>query len=169
MLAKQLAKVSIDSIGVGDADIKPAQNVRNLGSWFDKHMSMNVHVGKVCSKAFTGLYNIRQIRIFLSIESTKTLVHAFVTSHLDYCNSLLFGIPQYQIKRLQRVLNAAARITCFTPRCSHITPVLKHVRWLPIKFRVEFKSHSLFIKLSMGWLLITLLISCWKNRIALTN
>ena len=51
---QQLAKVSIGSIGVGDADIKPAQNVRNLGSWFDKHMSVNVHVGKVCSKAFTG-------------------------------------------------------------------------------------------------------------------
>ena len=54
---------------------------------------MNVHVGKVCSKAFRGLYNIRQIRKFLSMESTKTLVHAFVTSHLDYCNSLLF--PDY--------------------------------------------------------------------------
>ena len=108
---QQLAKVSIDSISVGDADIKPAQNVRNLGSWFDKHMSMDVHVGKVCSKAFRGLYNMRQIRKYLSIESTKTFVHAFVTSHLHYCNSLLFGISQYQIKRLQQVLNAAARIT----------------------------------------------------------
>ena len=85
---QQLSKVTIDSIEVGDADIKPVQEVRNLGSWFDEHMSMNVHVGKVCSKAFRGLYNIRQIRKFLSIESTKTLVHAFVTSHLDYCNSL---------------------------------------------------------------------------------
>ena len=139
-----VAKVSIDSIGVGDADVKPAQNVRNLGSWFDKHMSMNVHVGKVCSKAFRGLYNIKQIRNFLSIESTKTLVHAFVTSHLDYCNSLLFEIPQYQ--RLQRVLNTAARITCFTPRCSHITPVLMHLHWLPIKFRVEFKIALLVYK-----------------------
>ena len=47
---QQLAKVTIDSIGVGDVDIKPAQNVRNLGSWFDKHMSMNVHVSKVAAK-----------------------------------------------------------------------------------------------------------------------
>ena len=143
---QQLAKVSIDSIGVGDADIKPAQNVRNLSFWLDKHMSMNVHVGKVCSKAFRGLYNIRQIRKFLSIESTRTLVHAFVTSHLEYCNSLLFGIPQYQIKRL----NAAAKITCFTPRCSHITPVLMHLHWLPIKFRVEFKIALLVYKALNG-------------------
>ena len=86
----------------------------------------------------------------MSIESTKMLVHAFVTSCLDYCNSLLFGIPQYQIKRLQRVLNAAARITCFTPRCSHITPVLMHLHWLPIKFRVEFKIALLVYKALNG-------------------
>ena len=108
-------------------------------------MSMNVHVGKVCSKAFTGLYNY--VRKFLS---TKTLVHAFVTSHLDYCNSLLYGIRQYQIKRRQRVLNAAARITCFTRRCSHITPVLMHLHWLPIKFRVEFKIALLVYKALNG-------------------
>ena len=147
---QQLSKVTIDSIEVGDADIKPVQEVRNLGSWFDEHMSMNVHVGKVCSKAFRGLYNIRQIRKFLSIESTKTLVHAFVTSHLDYCNSLLFGIPQYQLQRLQRVLNAAARVTCLIPRCAHITPVLMHLHWLPVKFRVDFKIALLVYKALHG-------------------
>ena len=140
-----------------------------LGSWFDRHVFMDVHVGKVCSKAFRGLYNIRQIRKFLSIECTKTLVHAFVTSHLDYCNSLLFGISQYQIKRLQWVLNAAARITCFTPRCSHITPASCTYTGCLSNFALSLKSHSLFTKLSMGWLLITLLISCKKNRIAPTN
>jgi hypothetical protein len=104
---QQLKKIEINSIRVGDVNIKPAESVRDLGAWFDKNMSMDVHVGKVCSKAFRGLYNIRQIRKFLSQGATKTLVHAFITSHLDYCNSLLFGIPQYQYQRLQRVLNAA--------------------------------------------------------------
>jgi hypothetical protein len=73
-------------------------------------MSMSVHVGKMCSKAFGGLYKIRQIRKFLSIDTTKSLVHAFVTSHVDYCNALLAGIPQYQVQRIQRVLSAAARL-----------------------------------------------------------
>ena len=76
---------------------------------------MSSHVGKVCSKPFRGLYNIRQIRKFLSEDSTKTLIHAFVTSHLNYCNSLLYGTPKYQLDRLQRVLNAAARLTCYVP------------------------------------------------------
>ena len=102
-------------------------------------MSMNTHIGKVCSKAFRGLYNIRQIRKYLSAESTKCLIHAFVTSHLDYCNSLLYKLPQYQYDRLQKVLNAAARFTCFIPKFAHITPVLRELHWLPVKFRVEFK------------------------------
>ena len=59
-------------------------------------MSMNTHIGKVCSKAFRAFYDIRQTRKYLSAESTKCLIHAFVTSHLDYCNSLLYKLPRYQ-------------------------------------------------------------------------
>ena len=84
-------------------------------------MSVNTHIGKVCSKAFRGLYNIRQIRKHLSAESTKCLIHAFVTSHLDYCNFLLYEVPQYQYDRLQKVLNAAARVTCLILKFAHIT------------------------------------------------
>ena len=105
---QQLEKTSIESIIIV---IKPLESVRNLGSWFDAHMRMDVHIGKICSKAFRGLYNIRQIRKFLTVQSTKTLIHAFVSSHLDYCNALLFGLPKYQFDRLQKVQNAAARVT----------------------------------------------------------
>ena len=121
---QQLAKVNIDHINVGTSDIRPVGSVQNLGLWFDRSMTMSSHVGKVCSKAFRGLYNICQIRKFFSEDSTKTLIHAFVTSHLDYCNSLLYGIPKYQLDRLQRVLNAAARLTCYVPRFNHITATL---------------------------------------------
>ena len=75
---------------------------------------------------------VKQIRKFLSADSTKTLVHAFVTSHLDYCNSLLYGISKYQVDRLQRVLNSAARVTCCVPRHENITPILMQLHWLPI-------------------------------------
>ena len=84
---QQLEKTFIESIIIGDAIIKPLESVRNLGSWFDAHMRMNVHIGKICSKAFRGLYNIRQIRKFLTVESTKTLIHAFVSSHLPLRSS----------------------------------------------------------------------------------
>ena len=126
--------------------IKPVKVVRNLGAWFDSHISMNSHIEKVCSKAFRSLYNIRQIRKFLSEETTKILVHSFVASQIDYCNSLLYGLPQYQYDRLQRVLNAAARVVCLVPKFDHITPVLRRLHWLPVRYRVMFKILLLVYK-----------------------
>ena len=55
------------------------------------------------------------------------------TSHLDYCNALLYKLPQYQYDRL-----AVAWVTCLIPKFVHITPVLRELHWLPVKFRVEF-------------------------------
>ena len=107
---------------------------------------MNVHIGKICNKAFRGLYNIRQIRKFLTVQSTKTLVHAIVSSHLLYCNALLFGRPKYQLDRLQKVQNAAARVNFQVGKFGHITPALIDLHWLSVTFRVQFKLLLLVYK-----------------------
>lgn len=135
---------------VGTADIAPLTSIRNLGAWFDGKMSLNDHINKNCSKAFRGLYNIKQIRKFPSTDTTKILVHAFITLHLDYCKSLLFGLPGYQQERLQIMLNAAARVICFIPKYDHITPSLIKLHWLPVKQRVEFKIALLVFKAVYG-------------------
>ena len=100
---------------------------------------MNSHVNKICNSSFYYLHNIMRIRKHLSRKSTETLIHAFVSSRLDYCNSLLYGLPQVQIEKLQRVQNAAARLIFKEPKFSHITSVLCQLHWLPIKYRIEFK------------------------------
>ena len=102
-------------------------------------MRMDVHKAKTCSKAFHSLYNMRQIRKFFNINSTKTLVHAFLSSHLDFCTALFFGLPKYQLERLQKVQNAAARVILQLSKFDYITPALVDLHWLPIKFRVQFK------------------------------
>ena len=110
---------------------------------------MNNHINKICSKAIRGLYNISQIRKFLSTDTTKILVHAFVTSHLDYSNSLLFGLPACQQEHLQKVLNAAAQVICFIPKYDHITQLLIKLHWLPVK-RIEFNIALLMFKAVNG-------------------
>ena len=92
-----------------------------------------------CGVAFYHLHNIKRIRKYLSRESTEMLVHAFITSRVDYCNSLLYGLPNYQLNKLQRVLNASARLVCNAPRFCHISPLLRALHWLPVKSRIEFK------------------------------
>ena len=88
---------------------------------------MSVHIGKLCSKAFYGLYKVRHIWKFLSPETTKTLVHAFVSSHLDHYNSL------------QKMLNAAARLIVGLSKFDHISSALYDLHWLPVIYRVQFK------------------------------
>ena len=117
--------------------------VRNLGSWFDSQLSMSTHISKLCSSAFFHLHNIMisRIRKFLSAVETKSLVHAFVASRVDYCKSLLYGLPASQLSKVQRVLNTAARLVCCAPHFSHmhITPLMYELHWLPLKQRIHFK------------------------------
>ena len=112
---QQLSKVQLESVTVQDSEI----SVRNLGACL-----MGIHVSKVCSKALRDLYSIRPIRKYLSEDATKVLVHAFVTSRLDYCNYLLFGFQNTNVIRCRGFLAAAttaARIVCFVPKFSHHT------------------------------------------------
>ena len=69
----------------------------------------------------------------------KTLAHAFVMSTLDYCNSLLYGLPKYLIIKLQRAQNAVARLITNTRKYDHIIPALHNLHWLPVFYRIYFK------------------------------
>ena len=140
---KQLTEVSIDGVRVGDYNISPSPSVRNLGTWFDPHLDMDVHITKMCSSAFYYLYYIRHIRKYLSRSSTETLIHAFITSRLDYCNSLLYGLPKYQLSKLQRVMNASARLVYCAPKSCHITPLLRELHWLPVCYLIIYSTKYL--------------------------
>ena len=121
---------------------------------------MNGHIGKICGKAFRGLYNIKQIRKFLTVQSTETLVNAFISSHFDHYNAFLFGLPKYQLDLLQNVQNAAARVIFQILKFDHITPALIDLHWLPVTFRVQFKLLILFTSHYVTKFLPTLKIFC---------
>ena len=133
---QQLAKVNIDSMQVSESSITPTSRVKNPGCWFDGQLKMDTQINSICKTALFHLYNIRRIRKFLNFECTKILVK---TSRLDFCNSLLYGLPNNQLHKLQRIQNAAARLICNVGRFEHITPSLYRLHWLPINYRIQFK------------------------------
>ena len=122
--AKHCPKPPLDSITVGDASVEPTSSTRNIGAIFDDTMSFEDHVNELCRTAFYHIRNISRICSCLSIDSTKTVVHALVTSCLDHCNSLLYGLPDYLIQRLQYVMNAAAKVITCKQKFDHVTPLL---------------------------------------------
>ena len=136
----------LDNINIGAVQIKTSDVVRNLGTWFDKHMTLNTNVSKTCAAAYMALRKISAIRQYLDKDSTIRLVQAYVTSRLDYNNSLLVGLPDVITASLQRVQNTAARLICKVPKFHHITPSLIELHWLPIKQRIIYKTLVLTYK-----------------------
>jgi len=124
---------------IGDCPIPPSSTIRNLGSWFDQSLTMDEHVRKVCKTCYYHLHNIATIRNTLTRQATEKLMHAFITSKLDSCNSLLINVPATTIKRLQRVQNTAARIVTRKSKRESISSILKDLHWLPIKQRIVYK------------------------------
>ena len=106
----------------------------------DNRLSLSENITAVTRTCRFFLYNIRRIRPFLTTYSTQLLVQAMVLSCLDYCNSLLAGLPASAIRPLQLIHNAAARLIFNVPKFTHTTSLLKDLHWLPVMARIKFKT-----------------------------
>ena len=135
----QLSKIKVPSIKIGDVTISALESCRNLGIIFDSTMSMSAHISSVCKSVRYYLRNLGIIRKYLTRSATEKIVHAFISSRLDFGNAHFFQLPQSQLTRLQRLQNAAARLIMLSKLKDHITPILYSLHWLPVEFRIIFK------------------------------
>jgi len=111
---------------------------------------MTSQVNSVCKSAFYQLRNISRIRCYLSDEAAKILVHSLVISRLDYGNSLYNGMAKANMDKLPCVQNAAATLVMRWSRRSHSSPTLSHLHWLPVQYRVTFKTLVQVYRALMG-------------------
>ena len=124
---------------VGEHRIIAVDDIRNLGAYLDKNLSMKTHVDAKCMVAFHQLYSLRRIRKYLSQQATQSLIHAFIFSHIDYCNGLLNGVSKDLINKLQRIQNMVARLVYKLPKFSHVTPLIIDLHWLSVEYHVRYK------------------------------
>jgi len=127
------------NLSVGDSVVEPCNVVQNLGFYLDDTVSLSSHVTNICKSVSFALFRIGRIRKVLDRTSTERLIHAFVTSRIDYCNSMLHNLPDTLLKRLQLLQNSAARLITLSKKHEHITPILSELHWLPVYQRCKFK------------------------------
>ncbi len=102
-----------------------SHTVKNQGVVLDSNLSFENHISHVTRKAFFHLRNFAKLRNMLPVSNAEKLVHAFMTSRLDYCNALLGGCPASSINKLQIVQNSASRVLTRLRKYDHITPILQ--------------------------------------------
>ncbi len=117
---------------------------------FDGNLSFESHIFSICKTAFFHLKTYLNCDICSPTSNAEMLIHAFMTSRLDYCNDLLGGCSARLINKLQLVQNAVARVLTSTRKYEHISPVLSTLRWLPIKHCIDFKILFIIYKALNG-------------------
>jgi|SRR6218665_2661404 len=140
-LSEQLPLISISS------------SVRDSGVTLDSSLAFAEHIFNLRRFSYFHFRRLRAIRRSVSSSIFATLIHAFICSQIDYCNSLLIGLPKVRLTPIQLVLNTAARL--ITPlrllRYSHIsTYMFDELHWLPLRARIQFKILALIFKAQWG-------------------
>jgi len=147
-----------------DETITASDHVRLLSVTISSDLSSDKHVSHTSSACFYWLCQIRRIRHSLDTESAQTLVHAFVSSRVDGCNAMLAGSSKASTDRLQRVLNAAARVVSGTHKFDRGLTHLLHsdLHWLDVPQRIQFKL-GVTVHRRLRGNAPPYLVSCWKS------
>jgi hypothetical protein len=131
-------QIPTETTRFGDALIPLSSSVRDLGVYIDASVTMKTHVTYLFRSCFASLRHLRSIRRSIPSHTLQTLIHALVSSRIDYCSSVLAGTPSTQCRRLQSALNAAARLIFSARKHDHTTPLLRKLYWLRFPERLNF-------------------------------
>ena len=138
------------SLNINGHEIKNSSKIKNLGVIFDERLSMSDQVSSICQKSYFQLRKIASVRNYLTESATKTLVTTLILSNIDYCNSLLSGITNDNLKKLQNIQNFAAKLIKRKKKHDHVTPILFDLHWLPVEQRIIYKICLLCYKALNG-------------------
>ena len=132
-------KIHIDQVYIGNNVFLPVSpDAVSLGVKFDSQLSFSPQISMVLSQSYKLICNVGKIRRYLTVDDIKCLVHAIVISRIDNCNSLLYGLPDYEINRLQMLQNSCARLIYNRKKYDHVSDLLKELHWLQIRQHIVF-------------------------------
>ena len=162
--------VYIESVYLGNNVSLPITNkAMNLGVKLDSMLTYSPHIDMVIRQSYNIICDIGRVRKFLTIDDIRTLVNAVIVSRLDNCNSILYGICEAELNRLQRLQNSCARLIYGRRKNDHVSDLFSELHWLPVKQRILFKILLFVFKIFIGmaplYLETSVLITDYDNRI----
>ncbi|KAK7097686.1 hypothetical protein V1264_004627 [Littorina saxatilis] len=143
---QKIASLTVTDLQLDDATVPFSPAVKSLGVFLDSTLSMQTHISFIIKTCFFHLRRMVSIRRYLTHDACVKLIVSLIFSRLDYCSSFLAGLPASSIHGLQRVQNAAARLTLRKTKRDHITPLLRSLHWLPVNTRISYKLSTLVYK-----------------------
>jgi hypothetical protein len=143
-------QVIINGVFFEEQCIRFSNEVKNVGVWLDQNLSLDKHVTCIVSHCYKLLRDISRIKKYLQKSHVERLVHAIISSRLDYCNSLFVNIGSDNHYKLQKVQNAAARLVLGKRRRDSAKAALKELHWLNVEERITFKILLLVFKVIRG-------------------
>ena len=147
-LPQRLSKNQSPSLSLPPVQpVLPCSSARNLGFVFDSSLSFIQQISKLSSSCHYHIRDLRRVRNSLDHKTAPTIATSLVYFRLDYCNSLYYSIPAFQLHRLQHIQNALVRIVSRPPLHSQNSPVIHSFHWLKSEQRIQYTiisiSHNL--------------------------
>ena len=140
---KSKPKVENLCLNICGNNIKILNELKILGCTMDNHIELKNHISKIVKKCNYMLHNIYKIRNFLDIESSKILINAMVLSHIDFQIELLYKIPNYELKKLDKILRKSVRLIFNLKKTDSLKTYFQKLDWLPIKERIELRRNKI--------------------------
>jgi hypothetical protein len=127
------------SIRVGDHVIPASPVVRDLGVFLDSELTFDNHIRRIRRHCFMQLRLLSKLRRFMSKHHAALLVNALVFSKMNYCISLLVGLPKKQYQQLQPIIHYGIRIVERLKKRESVTNHLRNHGWLDVETREKYR------------------------------
>ena len=135
----QCNKITTTAMEVGETSVNISPELTYLGVLLDQNLTLKSHILTEAKRASYHLYRIRQIVKFLDLPAKQRLISSLVMSHLDYTNTIFVNFPNSSIYPMQQIQNQAAKLTMNKHWLHSPTTIIRHLHWLPIRFRCKYK------------------------------
>ena len=139
LISSRKQKLNLAKLDLAGENLTLQPSFKSLGITIDQHFSLTRHINSVTASCYNELRKLYKIRHYLTIETRKLVVQNLIISRLDYCNSVLSGVPKAEIMKYQRVQNAACRFIFSLKKSESCKDFMYHLHWLPIDKRIDFK------------------------------